>query len=474
MCNPVQKQLCVSRLNPVPRLVEGTQPALHLDSVLQDLPRHSFEMDITCLGAELVDLLARYPLVPGVILVEQGNFVGMISRRQVLECWIRPHGLELFPQSPLHVLQSYCRAPSLTLAGETPILVGAQQALRRSPELLTDPILIQSAAQTYSLLDSQTLNIAYWQLRGIETQVRYERTQAQMVQSDKMANLGRLVDGVAHEILDPVSFIWGNLSHFSGYSQGLLDLLSAYETVVPTPPASIAALREDLDVDYLREDLPRIIESVQTGAERLSKLASSLQNFCHIDAVYPKPANLHEMLDSIILLLKSRLSQEVQVIRCYDRLPPVPCYAGQLHQVFMNLLVGAVERLLNPAVSKQVEAECSPLTPFSVAAKPAIPAKPAITLTTRMFTLTQENGRDTPWVYIGIHDNAAPLTEQEQAAIRASFLVAQRAAKETSLAVSYQIITAKHGGKLELRSPTQFPPEMPASGTEFEILLPLI
>jgi signal transduction histidine kinase len=420
-----------------------------------------------------VDLLARHPLVPGVILLEQGNFVGMISRRQVLECWIRPHGLELFPQSPLHVLQSYCRAPSLTLAGETPILAGAQQALRRSPELLTDPILVQTAPQTYFLLDSQTLTIAYWQLRGIETQVRYERTQAQMVQSDKMANLGRLVDGVAHEILDPVSFIWGNLSHFSGYSQGLLALLSAYETLVPTPPASIVALREDLDVDYLREDLPRIIESVQTGAERLSKLASSLQNFCHIDAVYPKPANLHEMLDGIILLLKSRLSQEVQVIRHYDRLPPIPCYAGLLHQVFMNLLVGAVERLLNPAVSQQVEVDWLTPTP-PVSAKPTSPAKPAITLTTRMFTLTQDNGQDTAWVYIGIHDNGTALTEPEQSAIRASFGVAQRAAKETSLAVSYQIITAKHGGKLELRSPTQSMPNRPSSGTEFEILLPLV
>jgi signal transduction histidine kinase len=452
-----------------PTLLEGTR-SLHLESALQDLPLHSVAVEITCLGSELAALFARYPLVPGTVLMDQGTFVGVVSRRQLLECWIRPRGLEIFPDAPLQVLHSYTRHDTLTLAGQTPILVAAQQALRRSPELLGDPILVQLAPDTYYLLDAHTLNIAYWQLRGIETQVRYERTQVHMVQSDKMANLGRLVDGVAHEILDPVSFIWGNLSHFSGYAHGLLDLLDAYEALVPTPPPALVSLRDELEVEYLREDLPRIIASVQTGAERLSKLASSLQNFCHIDEVYVKPANLHDLLDSITLLLKSRLSQEIQVVRRYDRLPPIPCYGGQLNQVFMNVLGQAVERLLNQAISQQVDAGLLPQNQ-----PPVVTPKPTITITTQLVSITQDNGADKRWVSICIGDNGPVLTLEEQQGIQASFSTRQRAAKETSLTVSYQIVTAKHGGQLDMRSPCTAASgaEMVGHGTEFEILLPL-
>ncbi len=453
----------------LPILIEANSRALHLESILQDLPRYDLQIETDRCGQELADGFARYPLVPGAVLVEQGEFVGMISRRQLLECWIRPQGVELFSQNPLHVLYSYARSQALILSGTTPILVAAQQALRRSPEALSDPILVQVAPQTYHLLDAQTLNIAAWQLRGIETQVRYERTQAQMVQSDKMANLGRLVDGVAHEILDPVSFIWGNLSHFSGYATGLLELLDAYEAVIPTPPTAIAALREELEVDYLREDLPRIIASVQNGADRLSKLASSLQNFCHIDEVYTKPANLHDMLDSVTLLLKSRLSQEIQIVRSYDRLPPISCYVGQLHQVLMNILGRAVERLLNQAISQQVDAG------FTAHGPAAAAPKPTIAITTRLLSIGQDDGTDSRWVSLCIGDNGTALTAAEQQKILTSFSIAQRAAKETSLSLSYQIITAKHGGQLEMRSPCTLASgaEMAGSGTEFEILLPL-
>jgi signal transduction histidine kinase len=277
-----------SKLNDLsasPFLYEGASQALHLESTLQDLPRYQFCVELDCPGWQLAQVFEQHPSLPGAVLTDQGQLAGMISRQRLLEHLIRPYGMEIFLKEPLRVLYSYARNELLLLSGNTPIIAAAHQALRRSPELLGEPILIQTGSQECYLLDVHALNIAYWQIRGIETQVRYERAQAQMIQSDKMASLGRLVDGVAHEILDPVSFIWGNLSHVSAYCEGLLELLAAYESRLSVPPPAIAQLKVDLEIDYLREDLPQAIDSIRTGAERLTKLATSLQNFCHIEAL---------------------------------------------------------------------------------------------------------------------------------------------------------------------------------------------
>ncbi len=406
-------------------------------------------MELSCSGSDLAQIFEKHPLLPGAILLNQGQFVGMISRQRLLEFLIRPHGLELFLQKPLDVLHSYARCNLLLLPDRTPILLAAQQALRRSPDLLSEPIIVKSDRVHY-LLDIHELNIAHWQIRGIETQVRYERTQAQLIQSDKMVNLGRLVDGVAHEILDPVSFIWGNLSHISTYSQGLLEILAAYEQAMPTPPAAVVQLQETLELDYLRHDLPKAIDSVKTGAERLSKLASSLQNFCHIDEVYPKPTNLHELLDSILLLLKSRLTSEIQVVKHYDRLPPVLCYPGQLNQVFINILTRSLERLLNQAVSKQLDQELKAKRNQHTVQSPM--PHPTIEITTQLRSIPATDGAESRWVSICIADNAPGQSTKEQQQLLQSFSIKGRAAKETSLAVSYQIVTAKHGGKFWVRS----------------------
>jgi len=466
-----------------PTLVEGCLQTLDLEATLQELQRYSFYIELGCLGIELAQTFEQHPLLPGAVLVEQGQFRGMISRHRLLEYLIRPSGIELFLKKPLRVLYSYARSDLLLLSGTTSIVVAAQQALRRSPELQGEPIVVQADPQTYYLLDIHTLNIAYWQIRGIETQVRYERTQAQLIQSDKMASLGRLVDGIAHEILDPVSFIWGNLSHVSAYSDSLLQLLAAYETNLGQLPTALVQLRDDLELDYLRQDLPQTIASIRTGAERLSKLASSLQNFCHIDEVYPKPANLHELLDSILLLLKSRLTSDIQVVKHYGHLPPVVCFAGQLHQVFMNILSNAVDALIDQAVSQQLEQDLRASHQSLILAPAAV--KPTITITTEIRSQAIAGAPTLRWVAICIADNGPGIATADQARILESFSVKKRAEKETSLAVSYQIITAKHGGKFKLRScPATDRTDTHASatltdqhlapGTEFELLLPLV
>ncbi|MDX2229028.1 MAG: ATP-binding protein [Leptolyngbyaceae cyanobacterium bins.349] len=473
----------------LPTIIEGSCQALHLESALQELPLHRFEIELSQPGTNLAQVLEQHPGLPGAVMVDAGQFISMISRQRLLEFLIRPHGMEIFLKEPLWVLHSYARCELLILPGETPILTAAQQALRRSPDLLGEPILVQ-LQQTYYLLDVHELNIAHWQIRGIETQVRYERTQAQMIQSDKMANLGRLVDGVAHEILDPVSFIWGNLSHIAAYSQELLQLLALYEHCLPHPTPELAQLQADLELDYLREDLPRAIDSVKAGAERLSKLATSLQNFCHIDEVYPKPTNLHEAIDGILLLLKSRLASDIRIVRHYGHLPPVMCYPGQLNQVFMNILSTCLDSLLIQAVSQQLDLERrrSP-----IGSSPPPPIQPTITITTQIRSVAAESGAEARWVSIQIADNGPGLSKEAQRQLLESFSVQRRTEKETSLAVSYQIVTAKHGGKLKVRSHSvanqklrrtangeEFPDmaslsvEPSPTGTEFEILLPLV
>lgn len=468
-----------------PVLTEGSGEALHLESVLQDLPLYFFAIELDRLGSQLAQVFEQWPLLPGTLLVDRGTVVGLLSRHRFLEYLIRPHGIDLFLTQPLRVLHSYARCEWLLLPGETPILAAAQQALRRSPDLLGEPIVVQ-VAQSYWLLDIHELNIAHWQIRGIETQVRYERTQAQMIQSDKMANLGRLVDGVAHEILDPVSFIWGNLSHIATYSQELLQLVAAYDRELPHQSAELAQLQTELELDYLRQDLPKAIASVQAGAERLSKLATSLQNFCHIDEVYPKPTNLHELIDGILLLLKSRLKSEIQIIKHYGHLPPVPCYPGQLNQVFMNILSSSLDTLLNQAVSQQMDLDLKAHRNQKRNATQV--SQPAIAITTRVCSLESSPDQNLRWVAICIADNGPGLSAETQQQLQESFSVKRRAEKETSLAVSYQIITAKHGGQFHVRSrgvalgePSQITPPLPPmyeldgeTGTVFEIWLPLV
>lgn len=435
---------------------------LSLDSTLQELPLHDCQIETSYLGQDLAQIFDSNPLLPGAILKSQGEFVGMISRQQFLEYLLHPQGIELFLPQPLQTLHSYARQEPLIMPGDLPILTAAKQALRRSPLQQLEPIIVQLEPSVYRLLEYRQLNLASWQIRGLETQVRYERTQVQMLQSEKMASLGRLVDGIAHEILDPVSFIWGNVSHISAYSDSLLKLLQAYQELIPQTPQNIVELQQEMEFDFLFTDLPRACESVKSGSKRLKELASSLQNFCHIDDVYPKPADLHRCLDSIILLLQSRLQNDIKIVRDYGHLPPFTCYVGQLSQVFMNILSNAIDVLINQAVSRKITHEST--YPHGMTQEP----QPCITITTAIDAEESPNSQANPrsWVTIRITDNGAGMSEQLQQQVRESFTVEKRADKETSLAFSYQIITAKHGGKFQMQSYL-------GKGTEFTIILPL-
>ncbi|MDA0864902.1 MAG: ATP-binding protein [Cyanobacteria bacterium] len=456
-------------------------PALGINSTLAELPLHGVSLDLDHPGTDAAHQFELDPQLPGIILYDQQGCIGFISRQRFLDYLLRPKGIDLFLSQPLRVLQSYARLKPLVLAQNTPILVAAQLALRRPIEYQGEPILVRQSRRhgqrpvlkDHLLLSPQDLNLAHWQIRGIETQIRHERAQAQMLQSEKMAALGRLVDGVAHEILDPLGFIWGNLAHVSSYCNQLMEVITAYEGALPEPPVEVLDLREDIELDYLQTDLPHTISSIQGGAERLKQLALSLQNFCHIDEVYPKPADLHELLDSIVLLLKSRLTTRIEVVRDYAPLPPVTCFAGQLGQVFMNIFINCVDALLEQTVRRDISADLGEAIQkghfFEVM------ETPKITITTCMCVPPKENHQDSQrWISITIADNGPGLSSEAQAQVLKSFSVEQRLEKETNLAMSYRITTAKHGGRFYVRSRSFSSHETnPGIGTEFEIRLPL-
>lgn len=448
---------------PPPSLSEGSDRDLFIDSTLGELPLYDFSVEVDRLGVEVAAVFQKYPLLPGVILLEKGKYIGIISRRQLLEYLLLPEGIKLFLKKPLSVLYSYSRNHPLVLPHTTLILTAAQQTLRRSAERLGEPIIVHLDTENYRLLDMHQLNIAYWQIRGIETQVRHEKTQAQMIQTEKMATLGRLVDGVAHEILDPVGFIWGNLIHVENYSRDIMQLLSAYEQYLPTIPPEIQEIQEDIELNYIQQDLPRAIASIRSGADRLKKLVTGLQNFCHIDSVYPKPADIHSLLDSIILLLKTRISGEIEIVKNYGQLPPVTCYAAQLNQVFINIITNAIDALINEAVGLELAKE------FGVNSAKNASHKPRIEITTQV--ISSDNHKyltsHVRWASIRIADNGPGMSEAKQQQLLKTFSIEKRAVKETNLGLSYWIVTAKHEGKFKWNSRS-------GVGTEFEILLPLI
>lgn len=181
-----------------------------------------------------------------------------------------------------------------------------------------------------------------------QTMIELKQTQAQLVYAEKMSSLGQLVAGVAHEINNPVNFIHGNLTYLEEYSQNLLNIVQLYQHHYPNPVAEIQAQEDAIELDFLQKDLLRILNSMKVGTDPISKIVLSLRIFSRMDEAEFKPVDINEGIDSTLLILQHRLENkpkysEIQVIRNYGTLPMVECYAGQLNQVFMNILVNAID-----------------------------------------------------------------------------------------------------------------------------------
>ena len=277
------------------------------------------------------------------------------------------------------------------------------------------------------------------------------KMQAQMIQSEKMSALGQMVAGIAHEINNPVSFIYGNLSHIKQYTHDLLRLVELYQRYFPNPPAEIQTERKTIDLDFLEKDAILVLDSMNIGTERIRDIVLSLRNFSRLDESEFKAVDIHEGINNTLMILQHRIkatdkSPEIQIIRDYGNLSNVECYAGQLNQVFMNVLVNALDTLEELNTKRTYQ---------EIRDNPS-----CITIRTSVV--------DLEWVKIAIADNGSGIPKSIQKQIFNPFFTTKPVGKGTGMgmAISYQIITKKHGGKLEFFS-------TPGKGTEFVVQIPI-
>ncbi len=420
---------------PLQPLSDVQAQVLDLESTLGELPLYDFQIDISQPGRVAANAFDDRPLLPGILLVEGETLVGFVSRRRFLECMSRPYGYELFYRRPLRCLYDFSRSETLICRRDTPIVTAARWSLQRPVESRYEPLVVEISSHVYRLLDVHQLLVAQSHIHELATQMLHEQTKTQMMQTEKMASLGQMVAGVAHEIRNPVNCVNGNISFLDNYFQDLMDLVAVYEGEWPQKPPQVVEMEADIEFDFIKDDLPNIIASMKVGADRLTKIVSSLHSFSHVGQGRKQPCDLHECIESTLLILKNRI-KKVNFVKNYGQLPLVSCYSGQIGQVLVNLIGNALDALEEHQVPD-----------------------PTVCIATE----TIASGE----VAIRIGDNGPGIPTEIQNRIFETFFTTKPPGKGTGLglAISHQIITENHEGQLNLRS-------RPGEGTEFEILLP--
>ena len=335
----------------------------------------------------------------------------------------------------------------LRACASTPIL-GADE------QVLATLAMYQPEPGEFSLHDRQLMEAATYLARiAIErhqADVDLQQLNLKMVQGEKMASLGNLVAGVAHEINNPVGFLNGSIHNATEYVQDLLGHIACYQQNHPEPAAPVQAHAEDIDLEFLSADLPKLLDSMQGATDRIKLISTSLRTFSRADAEHKVSANLHEGLDSTLLILKYRLKANehrptIEVLRDYGDVPEIDCFPGQLNQVFMNILANAIDVFDEMAQTR------------SLAELKAHPQQ----ITIRTAILQQQ-------MQISIGDNGQGMSEAVQAKIFDHLFTTKGVGQGTGLglAIAHQIVEEKHGGTLTVQSAL-------GEGTEFCIRLPI-
>ncbi|WP_375491533.1 AAA family ATPase [uncultured Nostoc sp.] len=275
-------------------------------------------------------------------------------------------------------------------------------------------------------------------------------TQTQLIQTEKMSSLGQMIAGIAHEINNPVSFIHGNLVHIDNYTQDLLSLIDIYQNIYPDLAPEIEEFLENIDVDFIKEDMPKTLSSMKIGTQRIREIVLTLRNFSRLDEADMKPVNIHEGIESTLLILQSRLQVKpgkpaIEIIKNYGDLPKIECYAGQLNQVFMNILNNAIDALEKS--NQEIKAEDIKSNSSAIAIR------------------TQAVNADL--VVISIKDNGVGMSDSVRERIFDPFFTTKPVGQGTGLGLSitYQIVVDKHHGTIECISE-------PGQGAEFIIQIP--
>jgi two-component system NtrC family sensor kinase len=281
-------------------------------------------------------------------------------------------------------------------------------------------------------------------LARINVHLELRKTQLKLVQQEKMSSLGQLVAGVAHEINNPVNFIEGNLHYAAQYIEQLLKLLQLYEVYTYNPIPEIQDYSQKIELDFIKQDLCKLLSSMTVGTERIQEIVRSLRIFSRLDEAERKSVNLHDGIDSTLMILSSRLKQtqkypEIEVVKKYGNLPLVECYAGLINQVFMNILTNAIDAIQESFVKEKGQ-----------------------------IRITTELTADEKSVLIRIADNGVGISEDVIQKIFDQFFTTKPVGNGTGLglAIAYSIVVEKHGGSLTCHSKL-------GEGTEFIITLPL-
>ncbi len=368
-------------------------------------------------------------------ITHQGKLVGIVYLENNLV-------IGAFTEQRLEVLKLLCSQISISLQNARLYqdLEKATFELKKANDKLE-----QKVEERTQELQSKNLSLKQQATQLEQALHELKLTQNQLIQNEKMSSLGQLVAGVAHEINNPVNFIHANLSYVSNYASDLLNFLNLYQQHFPNPPLAIQKQAEEIDLEFINDDLIKVLKSMQIGTNRIREIVLSLRSFSRLDEAEFKQVDIHKGIDSTLMVLQHNLKlksncSEIQVIKEYANLPLINCYPGQLNQVFMNIIANAIYAL---------EESISQVT-----------QKPTIWIQTK---ITSKNN-----VLISIADNGNGIREEFINKLFDPFFTTKPVGKGTGLglAISYQIIVEKHGGKLWCDS-------TPGKGTKFFIEIPI-
>ncbi|MGB7444143.1 MAG: CBS domain-containing protein [Coleofasciculaceae cyanobacterium] len=431
--------------------------------------------------------MQRYRVRRLVVTNSRGELAGIISQTSLLQV-LNPadmYGVIEMLQQAVEKRTAQLEQTNQQLRQEIAFRQHAESELLKAHAQLQEKVKERTIQLTRTneqlrqdILERQRVEEA---LRQSEAQSRKQATQlklalgklnayqAQLIQTEKMSSLGQLVAGIAHEINNPINFIQGNIAYTGQYVQDLMHLLQLYEQHCPQSMPVILTAAEEIDLNFLKKDLPKVLKSMRRGADRIRDLVLSLRNFSRLDESEMKSVSLHEGLDNTLLILQNQLKamparREIRVIKEYSNLPPVECYAGQLNQVFMNLLTNAIDALEELRRDDDQTASNNSVST----------TLPSIIIGTGIKQVSDNDSfltspGEAVYALIKIKDNGCGMTEAVHRRLFDPFFTTKSVGQGTGLGllISYQIVVEKHGGQIYCIS-------SPGQGTEFVIEIPVI